>query len=88
MKYMKCKQDFGKETYLKPSTRKIERWECNMDGSQGDESRRKGEWSRLKKSITGLRMIPFLVSCNEFAGTPMQAPLNSSITRTAYRGSM
>jgi hypothetical protein len=30
-------------------------------------------------------MFPFLASWNELAGTPMEAPLDGSITRAAYR---
>jgi low temperature requirement protein LtrA len=33
-----------------------------------------------------LGMFLLLASCNEFAGTPMEAPYDSSITRAAYRG--
>jgi hypothetical protein len=33
-----------------------------------------------------LGMFLLLASCNEFAGTPMEAPYESSITRAAYRG--
>jgi hypothetical protein len=32
-------------------------------------------------------MFPLLATCNEFAGTPLEEPLDGSITRSApYRG--
>jgi hypothetical protein len=38
------------------------------------------------KIIQRLGVFPFLASRNEFAGTPVEAPRDGSITRAAYRG--
>jgi hypothetical protein len=31
-------------------------------------------------------MLPLLASWNEFAGTPVEAPLDGSVARVVYRG--
>jgi hypothetical protein len=39
-----------------------------------------------KAALYNAEVFPLLASCNEFAETPMEAPLDGCIMRYAYRG--
>jgi hypothetical protein len=64
-----------------------EKGEDSRVDREGETLERRGH-VRCSNTMFRLGMSPLLVRWNEFAGTPLEAPLDGSITIAAYRGYM